>query len=591
MLFTPDSVAMTVPKTSLLRRARDSVLHRLQRLPDRFYRQRHPGPKARRVISLLAPVVLRMQPNDKWNLHVFAREWMKSLEQPPCPPLPTPRRLFLFTAYRIQFTQDLVLASLLAWRGHQVTIGYLPKLQSPIKEPLIDHPSAKPYLKAALSCIERMTDGRIRCIDLSDEVNEDAPVNEEFVESQCHADVVIRLAREALDPTDPAVSRALTYYSALGRMAQRIAWTHLSRHGSNYDLCLVPNGATYEGAHFCWAARRLGIPVNTLEKFAFRFVRVINHGDHFLAFGDLDEVWNRRRELGFEAEPFFSQACARARKLMDERRTSSAETWAWKYQRAQASDITATLSGLGIGSDVPYILVGTNIPFDAGYAGLLTVFPSMREWLVATVSYLLENTELHVVVRAHPGESRYHAERSEWTLAEAGVKSDRLVVIPGAIRVNTYPLMEHCKFGVVFSSTVGLEMAMLGKQVLLGTHVYYGRRGFTIDPMDRSDYFAKLKSLTTSDTSLGVSPETAQQACLFHFIMHFVMQWPYPYDKPSSVAKRAPAELVTSPEITDYLPSLDALTVKPAEWSGRMNAFLGASAIMGRLPEEMRAAQ
>jgi hypothetical protein len=550
--------------------------------PDWYYAHRHPGPAARRVISLLGPLVRFVGPNDKWNLHVFAREWIKALDVPPIEPLPAPRRLFLFTAYRIQFTHDLALAVLLAWRGHRVTVGYLPKLQSPIKEPLGDHVSAKPYLKAALGTIEQLTGGRIRCLDLSDDVDESVPVDEEFLKDQVRSDMVIRLKREKLDMSDPEVAHSFAYYMDLGRRAQRTAWTHFSRHKGDYDLCIIPNGATFEAAHFCHVARRIGVQVNALEKFAFRFVRVMNHGDQFLAFDDVDAVWNRRRELGFEQEPFHSRACARARELLDERRLASTKTWAWKHQQAMAGDIAETLTGLGLGPDRPYVFVGTNVPFDAGYNGLLTIFPSMREWLVATVRYLLENTDLAVVVRAHPGEARYHAERSERTLAEACLESDRLVVVPGESPINSYPLMEHCKFGVVFSSTVGLEMAMQGRTVLLGTQVYYGRRGFTVDPADREDYFKKLQSLARNDAVTRISPEAAERACLFHFIFHFVMQWPYPYSKPSSVNALPPADLVRSPQARNYVPTLDALATLPTDWSTALPRFINARRIAAR---------
>ena len=42
----------------------------------------------------------------------------------------------MFTCYRGQFTHDIILSILLAMQGHNIILGYLPKLRSPIKEPL-----------------------------------------------------------------------------------------------------------------------------------------------------------------------------------------------------------------------------------------------------------------------------------------------------------------------------------------------------------------------------------------------------------------------------------------------------------------------
>ena len=543
----------------------------------RAYERRHPGVLGRGLLRLLRPAVLRCAPNDKWNLHVFLPEWLAALRVPPRAPLPAAKRIFLFCAYRIEFTLNLNLAVFLAWRGHRITIGYLPKLQSPIKEPRRDHPSARPYLAAALRHVDALSGGRIRCVDLSEEPAWGGKLDEEFIERQILSDVVMAVRRETLDPSDPEVRDSRAYYDAVARTAQRAAWAHLSRARDRYDLCLIPNGTTFEGAQVCHVARRLGIPVNTFEKFAFRSVRIMNHGDNFLAFDDLDLAWNLRGAAGYEDEPVYRQACARAMRLLDERRGNSTTTWGWSLQTAPPQSPAAVLAQHGVGAAGEFVLVCPNVPYDAGYEGLRTVFPSMREWLIDTVRALLERSSLTVLVRAHPAEAAHWGgrERSEETLRAAGLASRRLIVMPAEQKVNTYALMEACRFGVVFSSTTGLEMAMLGKAVLAGTHAYYTRRGFTVDAKDRSDYFGQLERLC-AEREPGLDAEATRQAQLFHFILHCVMQWPYPYDKPSYVRARPPHALLAEGGIDRYLDTLDVLTMAPEEWRTRAVDYLAA---------------
>src|SRR3569833_3721313 len=191
------------------------------------------------------------------------------------------------------------------------------------------------------------------------------------------------------------------------------------------------------------------MPINTHERFAFRKVRTVNHGDDFRNFSDLESPWQYRERLGYTREPFYSRATERAFALLDERRRASRATWSWTLQNSPNQSTEQALAAAGLSPGDTFALVCPNVPFDAGYDGLLGLFPSMRDWLVSTVRHLLEKTAIHVVVRAHPAEVALGGgrERTEEILSEfAG--HPRLSLIPHDRTVNTYGLMETCKFGV-----------------------------------------------------------------------------------------------------------------------------------------------
>lgn len=555
------------------------VLARLRPSLDAHYQTTHPGALARGAMRLLSPAFRFMAANDRWTLPVHARQWMEVLAEPPLLPLPKPQRIFMFAAYRGQFSNELGLAALLAWRGHHITIGTLPKLRSPIKTPLEDAEGAGDYLAAALSALESATGGRIRSVDLSVFHDASATVDEAYLARQVTADSVMRLLRESLDESDPEQGATMAYYRALGRRTQQIGQGYFARHAKDFDLALIANGTTFEASHLRHVAALNGLPCVTYEKFAFRRVRVMTHGDDFRAFNDLEAVWNRRAELGLSAPAYRAFAAGRAAQLMDERRKSSTSTWAWTLQKAPAQDAAEALKEAGVDPSRPFVLVCTNVPYDAGYDKLTRIFPSMRTWLVETVRHLLANTDLQVVVRAHPGEAAHYGgkERSEDNLAAEGfLPSERLKIIPGEMRTNTYGLMEHCKFGVVFSSTTGLEMAMMGRKVVVGADVYYGRRGYTCDADDRAHYLALLDQLAAEPGMLHIDDEQRTDARLFHFLLHFAMQWPYPWDKGGDMRQRPPKALVRSGEIARYIATLDALATPPDDFFARLPEFLSA---------------
>lgn len=535
-------------------------------LIDPLFSRRHPGVVVRAFIRGMAPLIRCLQPNDRWNLGVFVGEWAKVLDVPPAKPLPPSKRIFIFSCYRGQYTHDLILALLLAWRGHVVTFGYLPKLLSPIKDPLADHPGAGGYLHAVLDGMAGRTNGRVRCIDLSALSGRTGTCDETYLAAQIRADVVMRVRQEKFDPKSPDVELAIQHYGELGRVSQQIALAYMADNRDAIDLCVIANGASFESGHFCHAARKLGIPVNTHEKFAFNKVRVVNHGDAFFHFSDLDRIWARRRELGFLDEPMRGYVVGKAWELLNQRRNSSGNAWGWQYQQGRQSRTEAQLrEKLGIGKS-QFALICPNVPFDAGYDGWLRLFPSMREWLVQTVEFLLRYDQLHVVVRAHPAETRpgYGREQIATVLEEAGLNSSRLVLLPGDSDINTYDLMPLCSFAAVFASTTGMEIAMHGKPVIAGASVYYARCGITVHAPDREAYFARLAELAAG-AELGMA-NNADDAAMLYFIFHYLLQWPFPYDKPSHITALPPKDLVSDPSIKDYIETLDVLAMEIFEY-------------------------
>jgi len=550
---------------------------------DPIFKHRHPGPLERSAIRAFGPLVRLLQPNDRWALPALVDAWLKTLDQPVVEPLPKSRRIFMFACYRGEFTSDLVMACLLAWRGHRITLGYLPKMQSPMKEPMDDHPSVGAYLDSVLATIETRSRGRIRCVDLSAYASEKPEVDGEFLEHQLHADLVMALARESFSEAEPEVRAFRDRFAAVGRFTHGIARAYLSKHSRAFDLCLFANGSTYENAQFCFVAQSLGMEVNCYEKFAFNLVRIINHGGEFPRFDDLDVMWRNRKALGFADEPLRSKIVATAWKFLNERKSSSGSNWGWKLQDGKKPiSPEEGRKALGLDNGRKFALVCPNIPYDAGYRGLLTVFPSMREWLLSTVKQLSRQDRIATVVRAHPGEERpaLGKEKIESVLRNGGIDLDRIIFLPGKHPVNTYALMPECEFGVTFSSTTGVEMAMHGKPVLPGTDIYYRRRGFTLDASGIDDYAQKLDSLIDGTHVMPAS--SADDAAMLYFMFHQLLQWPYPYDKPSHIAFNPPQKLVATSEISRYIHTLDAMSVPPSEWESAVHEYYGPSYIAAR---------
>jgi hypothetical protein len=55
-------------------------------------------------------------------------------------------------------------------------------------------------------------------------------------------------------------------------------------------------------------------------------------------------------------------------------------------------------------------------------------------------------------------------------------------------------------------------------------------------------------------------------AAMLYFIFHYLLQWPFPYDKPSQISAQPPRSLAHDPAIATYIETLDVLSMEISEY-------------------------
>ncbi|MBM4355972.1 MAG: hypothetical protein FJ109_19655, partial [Deltaproteobacteria bacterium] len=132
-----------------------------------------------------------------------------------------------------------------------------------------------------------------------------------------------------------------------------------------------------------------------------------------------------------------------------------------------------TLAQLGLRSDVPLLSLFTSSDDEvAAFVEGRTAFPCQLSWVRAAVEYAAGHRELSLVIRVHPntagsqalGDNRRQLE--EFLQLREAMPANVRMVMPDD-PVSTYSLIERSAVGLVYSSTVGLEMAARGKSVVV----------------------------------------------------------------------------------------------------------------------------
>jgi capsular polysaccharide biosynthesis protein len=132
------------------------------------------------------------------------------------------------------------------------------------------------------------------------------------------------------------------------------------------------------------------------------------------------------------------------------------------------------------------------------------------DWIVDTIEQAIRIEDVNWLLKVHPAEA--------WDNPESGVQ--RLVeerfpdlpphvrVIPAQERISPLDFYQLVDGGVTVYGTAGLEMALLGKPVILAGEAHYGGKGFTYDGLTKHSYRDLLVK------ARGLGPLSSEQRLL-----------------------------------------------------------------------------
>ena len=221
-------------------------------------------------------------------------------------------------------------------------------------------------------------------------------------------------------------------------------------------------------------ARQMKIPTVTYE-FGDQRQRIWVAQNSEVMRQETDGLWKARQEIAL-TEPQLE----RLHSLFVARQHAALwENFARLWQDIPVQGGEKARAALGLDKR-PVVLLATNVLGDSLTLGRQVFSKTMAEWISRTVQYFNWRPDVQLVIRIHPGEVLTHG------LSMAEVVRQVLPKLPEHIRligpkdkINTYDLIDVADLVLVYTTTVGLEMAMNGLPVIVSGKTHYRGRGFT----------------------------------------------------------------------------------------------------------------
>ena len=149
---------------------------------------------------------------------------------------------------------------------------------------------------------------------------------------------------------------------------------------------------------------------------------------------------------------------------------------------------------LNINNDNPIICLFTHINWDACFDLNTMIFENANTWVIESINKMIEVRDFNWIIRIHPGEL------TEGSLYKTDdIIKDRFTNLPSHIKIiwsdssiNTHSLYKTIDVGITIFGTIGVELPLFGKPVIVAGDAHFSNKGFTLDAKTREEYFTLL---------------------------------------------------------------------------------------------------
>jgi hypothetical protein len=330
------------------------------------------------------------------------------------------------------------------------------------------------------------------------------------------------------------------------------------------DVVIVPNGTIQEMGVVFRVAQYLDIPIVTFE-FSDQREHIWLAQNAEIMRHETDDLWAAKG-----SEPLNESQLQRLQELFSAR--EDARTWknfARKWQDTPSEGGVSVRKKLEL-DDRPVILLATNVLGDSLTLDRQTFSTTMADWIEKTVHYFAKREDVQVIIRVHPGETLTHGTSMVDVVNQAlGEIPLHIHMIEPEEKLNTYDILEITDLGLVYTTTVGLEMAMRGIPVIVAGQTHYRNRGFTYDPFSWESYFETLDGMLKDLKSYSLSEKQIELAWRYAYLFFFEFPKPFPWhllDLQDDYKSRPMSFVLSEEGQQRYGSTFDYLTGKPIEW-------------------------
>jgi hypothetical protein len=423
------------------------------------------------------------------------------------------KKILVFATLHYWINHATMLALALADLGNQVTMAYLPypNWKKPVSK--FDLRRREAYARSVFKPAEKFVDIRSFLGSAESPLPDSL---EKSIQDVSIMDAQYTLQVEEVDIASDIYQLRLERNRAAAFVAQQ--WMQKEKP----DVVILPNGLILEFGAVFHSAKYLEIPVVSYE-FGEQRDRIWLSRNTPVMLQATTAFWEAKK-----ADAFSDSQRQKVRDLFATRRSAGLfENFYRRWQNQPAQGGTSAKQALGLDGR-PIVLLAANVIGDSLTLGRAAFTGDMSTWLKRTLHYFSDRSDSQLVIRVHPGERNMDGPSvADLLTSELPELPSHIHIVRAEDPINTYDLIEIADLGLVYTTTVGLEMAMSGLPVFVMGYTHYRNKGFTIDPSTWEEYYSRLTEVLNDPHSALLTEGQADEA--WHYAYCFFFEYPQPF--------------------------------------------------------------
>ena len=180
------------------------------------------------------------------------------------------------------------------------------------------------------------------------------------------------------------------------------------------------------------------------------------------------------------------------------------------------------LAGI-IDPDRPNVAIFTHLPWDASGAFYRDAFPSLADWIEATIDVAKSESSINWIVRIHPAEAHRGSDEDTEKLIRNRLSGEtNIKIIPSAKPLSSYALIPYLSAAVTVRGTMAAELPCFGIPVVCAGSGYACSLAGVQSATDPGEYIRNLRNVANLEPVKGKALIEAQLFSHAFFIRNVI---------------------------------------------------------------------